>query len=54
MLVAGSLYLTAVMTTESVGSRTIFLPGATTDGHHQIEESCASCHTPFKGVSNDA
>ena len=29
MLVAGSLYLTAAMTTESVGSRTIFLPGAT-------------------------
>jgi cytochrome c3-like protein len=54
MVVAGALYLTAAMTTESVGGRTLFLPGATTGGHHQIEASCTSCHTPFKAVSNDA
>jgi hypothetical protein len=54
MVVTGSLYLTAVLTTESVGSKTMFLPGETTGGHHQIEASCASCHTPFTGVSNDA
>ena len=54
MTTAGSLYLTAVLTTERVGSKRMFLPGATTEGHHQIEESCASCHTPFIGVTNDA
>jgi hypothetical protein len=52
-VVTGSLYLTAVLTTETVGSKTMFLPGDTTDGHHQIEASCASCHTPFKGVTNE-
>ncbi|MEM7409534.1 MAG: cytochrome c3 family protein [Myxococcota bacterium] len=25
--------------------RTVFLPGATTDGHYQIELACESCHT---------
>jgi formate-dependent nitrite reductase cytochrome c552 subunit len=53
MTAAGSLYLTAVLT-ERIGSKTVFLPGATTGGHHQIEDSCASCHTPFTGVTNDA
>jgi hypothetical protein len=32
----------------------MFLPGDTTGGHHQIEASCSSCHTPFRGVTNDA
>ena len=54
MVVTGSLYLTAVLTTETVGSKTMFLPGETTSGHHQIEASCASCHTPFQGVTNAA
>jgi hypothetical protein len=54
MVVAGSIFLTAAMTTESFGARTLFVPGTTTAGHHQIETSCARCHTPFKGVSNDA
>ncbi len=28
----------------------IFLPGQSTDGHHQIEMACTSCHTePFSG-----
>jgi hypothetical protein len=26
-------------------TRSIYLPGATSDGHHQIELSCKSCHT---------
>jgi hypothetical protein len=49
-----SAYLAAVLTTERVGSKTMFLPGATTDGHYQIEVACSSCHTPFGGVRNDA
>ncbi len=31
--------------------KTLFIPGAMTDGHHQIEMACASCHTPFGGVA---
>ena len=31
-----------------------FLPGKTTDGHHQIELACDSCHTPFGGVRQQA
>ncbi len=34
--------------------RTIFLPGATTHGHHQIELRCDECHTPMMGVKNNA
>jgi hypothetical protein len=47
-------YLAAVLTTETVGSKTLFLPNVTTPGHHQIEEKCESCHTPFSGVTNEA
>jgi hypothetical protein len=54
MIAAGSAYLGAVLTTSAVGSKTVFLPGATTDGHYQIEITCESCHTPFQGVRNDA
>ena len=54
MIAVGSGYLGAVLTTSSVGSKTMFLPGATTDGHYQIEIACESCHTPFEGVRNDA
>ncbi|HEY5621576.1 MAG TPA: cytochrome c3 family protein [Pontiella sp.] len=32
----------------------IFLPGETTHGHYQIEMSCNECHTPGKGVTDDA
>ena len=49
-----SAYLAAVLTTETVGTRTMFVPGRTTSGHHQIELACSSCHTPFAGVTNDA
>ena len=34
--------------------RAVFLPGETTAGHHQIELSCESCHTPFGGVEQQA
>jgi hypothetical protein len=26
--------------------KTVFLPGTTTGGHHQIEQQCAACHRP--------
>lgn len=38
----------------SEDNRTVFLPGATTHGHHQIELRCNECHTPMMGVKNDA
>jgi predicted CXXCH cytochrome family protein len=31
-----------------------FLPGKISSGHHQIETACASCHTPFGGVKQEA
>ncbi len=34
--------------------RTMFLPGATTSGHHQIEADCDACHTAFFGVKQEA
>lgn len=34
--------------------QTAFLPGQTSAGHHQIEQSCQSCHTPFAGVAQEA
>lgn len=34
--------------------QTVYLPGATSHGHYQIEMACNQCHTPFEGVSNDA
>lgn len=49
-----SAYLTAALTTEHAGSKKLFLPGATANGHYQIEVACASCHTPFRGVRSDA
>ena len=36
------------------GDRSIFQPGETSSGHHQIELACESCHTPFGGVRQDA
>ena len=36
------------------GQRGPLQPGATTHGHHQIELSCESCHTPFGGVTQEA
>jgi cytochrome c3-like protein len=55
MTLMSSGYLAAVLTTEAAsGTKALLLPGATTAGHYQIELSCASCHTPFGGVANDA
>ena len=34
--------------------RSLFLPGATSDGHHQIELACEACHTPLLGVRQEA
>ena len=33
---------------------TTFLPGRTSNGHHQIEKKCDACHTPFGGVAQNA
>lgn len=49
---AMSAYLAVALTTESGPGKALFLPGATTAGHYQIELACAGCHTPFEGVSN--
>lgn len=48
---AGATYLGAAMIQ---GEKTVFLPGATTAGHYQIEADCAACHTPFGGVREAA
>jgi cytochrome c3-like protein len=32
----------------------MFLPGRTSDAHHQIEIACQLCHTPFAGVKQEA
>ena len=37
----------------ALDSKTIFLPGETSDGHVLFEASCSSCHEGFKPVSND-
>ncbi len=36
------------------GDKSMFLPGQTTAGHYQIELRCEECHTPGKGVLQDA
>jgi predicted CXXCH cytochrome family protein len=54
MALGACAYFWAALTTEGVGSKTMFVPGATTDGHYQIETACSSCHTPFEGVTNEA
>lgn len=35
-------------------NRTAFVPGSTTRGHHQIENNCTLCHTPWMAVKTDA
>lgn len=54
LTMAAGAYLAVALTTEYVGSKAMFLPGATTAGHYQIELSCSSCHTPFGGVASEA
>lgn len=46
VLVATAYFVYALLE----GDHTIFLPGKTTSGHHQIEEKCDLCHgEPFAG-----
>ena len=46
-----SLALATFLTLEMVGEDPgTYLPGRTTDGHHQIEAACHSCHSAFEGV----
>jgi predicted CXXCH cytochrome family protein len=35
-------------------TRAAFIPGSTTHGHHQIENDCTVCHTPWMSVKSDA
>ena len=34
--------------------RRLFVPGATSSAHYQIEIACHTCHTPFEGVKQEA
>ncbi len=34
--------------------QTRLLPGKTTEGHYQIEQNCALCHTPFDRIKQEA
>jgi hypothetical protein len=36
------------------GNQSLFLPGQTIHGHHQIEQACDACHSRFGGVSQEA
>jgi hypothetical protein len=36
------------------GDRRIFTPGQASHGHHQIERSCETCHSPGRGVDEAA
>lgn len=60
MLVACSLataalggYHSAPLLLRGVDMRA-YLPGATSPGHRSFEAACEACHTPFRGVTNDA
>lgn len=48
---AGTAYLASALTRDN---QTMFVPGEMTAGHHQIELKCATCHTPFQGVTDGA
>lgn len=53
--VAATLALAGYLALELTGEdRSLFLPGRTTDGHHQIELACDSCHSAFGGVRQEA
>src|SRR5215213_9137677 len=56
-LAVATLVLPATLFAISVqrkAGRRVLVPGPTSSGHHQIEERCESCHTPFGGVSEAA
>jgi hypothetical protein len=55
MTAAATIYLGSVLVSGTPQpARRLFLPGATTSGHHQIELTCEGCHTPFGGVAESA
>jgi predicted CXXCH cytochrome family protein len=35
-------------------NRQVLVPGPTSAGHHQIEDRCESCHSPFRGVDDQS
>lgn len=47
------LLLTLFSAAFAVDSRSIFLPGETSNGHVLFEASCQSCHEGFKPVTNE-
>ena len=47
------LLLTWFSAAFAVDSRSIFLPGETSNGHVLFETSCQSCHEGFKPVTNE-
>lgn len=53
---AGAVWLYCALPSDSATSpmSTTFLPGQTTHGHHQIEMSCATCHLPDGGVTDQS
>lgn len=54
--VAGAATLFIALPGDSSASNlsTVFLPGQTTHGHHQIEMNCAVCHLPDGGVTDQS
>lgn len=55
VLISGYLgYLLFAQTPSAKAGRQIFLPGDTTQGHHQIELACFVCHQPFQGTPQKA
>jgi predicted CXXCH cytochrome family protein len=34
--------------------QSVYVPGPTSSGHHQIEEACNACHTRFTGATDEA
>lgn len=49
VVLAVGLWLTRASLTPG-SQQTVFLPGPSTNGHHQIEHDCAACHAPSGGV----
>jgi hypothetical protein len=49
LLSATALAGFAALVSGRAGDRTLLVPGAMSDGHHQIELACDACHAPFGG-----
>lgn len=56
LTIAGATTLFVALPGDSTASSlsTVFLPGQTTHGHHQIEMKCAACHLPDGGVTDQS